>query len=282
VTVPGRLSIAEYERLNHRDVALGDDRIHYVDEGEGFPLVLVHGSPTTSALWRHQIPTLSQRFRVIAPDVLGFGRSIAPDVGVSFAKQANALRALLDHLRIERYSVVGHDWGGPISAACAAQRPEHIHQWGLINTTFRPTYRPPWYWKAFTAPLTGPLLLVRANLWGRNLRDMMKAASDPEIAAHYLAASQHIGNRRTFLRLERLEGYRALMDEVVDALPSLPKAPLVVWGTHDAYFRNEHLELSALLPDSRLVILEGGGHFPQEDAPDAVTHELDAFLTAEQ
>jgi pimeloyl-ACP methyl ester carboxylesterase len=152
----------------------------------------------------------------------------------------------------------------------------------LINTTFRPTYRPPWYWKAFTAPLTGPLLLVRANLWGRNLRDMMQAASDPEIAAHYLAASQHIGNRRTFLRLERLEGYRALMDEVVDALPSLPKAPLVVWGTHDAYFRNEYLELSALLPGSRLVMLEGGGHFPQEDAPDDVTRELDAFLTTVQ
>jgi pimeloyl-ACP methyl ester carboxylesterase len=111
---------------------------------------------------------------------------------------------------------------------------------------------------------------------------MMKAASDDEIAAHYLAASRHIGNRRTFLRLERLEGYRALMQNVVDTLPSLPKAALIVWGTHDAYFRNEHLELSALLPASRVVRLEGGGHFPQEDAPDAVTRELNAFLTAVQ
>jgi haloalkane dehalogenase len=280
VTVPNRLSISEYEQLNHRDVTLGEHRIHYVDEGDGFPVVLVHGSPTTSALWRHQIPTLSKRLRVIAPDVLGFGRSLAPDAGVSFAEQSNALRALLDHLGIERYSVVGHDWGGPISAACAAQRPEQVHQWALINTTFRPAYRPPWYWKPFTARLTGPLLLVRANLWGRNLSDMMKAASDPEIAAHYLEASQPIGNRRTFLRLERLEGYPALMQEVVDALPSLPEDPLILWGTHDAYFRNEHRKLRALLPDSRLVMLEGGGHFPQEDAPDAVTRELDGFLTA--
>jgi len=278
VTVPNRLSIAEYERLNHRDVTVGDNRIHYVDEGEGSPLVLVHGSPTTSALWRHQIPTLSKRFRVIAPDVVGFGKSVAPDAGVSFAQQANALRALLDHLRIERYGLVGHDWGGPIGAACAAQRPEQVHRWALINSTVRPTYRPPWYWKPFTAPLTGPLLLVRANLWGRNLRQMMKAASDPEIAAHYLAASQHIGNRRTFLRLERLEGYSALMQGVVDALPSMPKDPLILWGTPDAYFRNDYRELRALLPDSRLVMLEGGGHFPQEDAPDAVAHELNAFF----
>jgi haloalkane dehalogenase len=276
--VPNRLTIAEYQGLNHRDVTIGDHRIHYVDEGEGSPLVLVHGSPTTSALWRHQIPTLSKRFRVIAPDVLGFGKSVAPDAGVSFAQQANALRALLDHLRIERYSLVAHDWGGPIGAACAAQHPEQVHRWALINTTVRPTYRPPWYWKPFTAPFTGPLLLVRANLWGRNLEQMMKAASDPEIAAHYLAASQHIGNRRTFLRLERLEGYSALMQEVVDALPSMPKDPLILWGTHDAYFREEHGELRALLPGSRLVILEGGGHFPQEDAPDAVTHELNAFF----
>ncbi len=276
--MPNRLTIAEYGRLNHRDVTIGDHRIHYVDEGEGSPLVLVHGSPTTSALWRHQIPTLSKQFRVIAPDVLGFGRSVAPDAGVSFAEQANALRALLDHLHIERYSLVGHDWGGPIGAACAAQRPEQVHRWALINTTVRATYRPPWYWKPFTAPLTGPLLLVRANLWGRNLEQMMKAASDPEIAAHYLAASQHIGNRRTFLRLERLEGYRALMQGVVDALPSMPKDALILWGTHDAYFREEHRELRALLPESRLVMLEGGGHFPQEDAPDAVTHELNAFF----
>jgi len=280
LTVPYRLSIAEYERLNHCEVTLGNNRVHYVDEGQGFPLVLVHGSPTTSALWRHQIPTLSKRFRVIAPDVLGFGKSVTPDDGVSFAEQTSTLRALLERLGIERYSIVGHDWGGPIAAACAAQRPGQVHQWVLINTTIRPTYRPPWYWKPFTAPLTGPLLLIRANLWGRNLSDMMKAASDPEIAAHYLEASQPIGNRRTFLRLERLEGYSALMRGVVDALPSLPSSPLILWGTHDAYFRNEHRALEALLPQSRLVVLESGGHFPQEDAPDAVTKQLDEFLTA--
>lgn len=281
MTVPARLSISEYERLDHRDVSLGDNRIHYIDEGAGFPVVLVHGSPTTCALWRHQIPTLSERFRVIVPDVLGFGRSVAPEAGVSFAEQANALRALLDHLHVERYSLVGHDWGGPVGSACAAQRPEQLHQWVLINTTVRPTYRPPWYWKPFTAPLTGHLLVVRANLWGRNLSEMMKAASDPEVAAHYLAASQPIGNRRTFLRLERLEGYRTLMQQVVDALPSMPKDVLILWGTHDAYFRNEHEELRTLLPGSHLVTLEGGGHFPQEDAPGAVTRELTSFLTAD-
>jgi pimeloyl-ACP methyl ester carboxylesterase len=69
------------------------------------------------------------------------------------------------------------------------------------------------------------------------------------------------------------------MERVIDALPSLP-APLIVWGAHDAYFRSEHRELQSLLPRSRLVVLEGGGHFPQEDAPDDVTRALDAFLAA--
>jgi pimeloyl-ACP methyl ester carboxylesterase len=62
----------------------------------------------------------------------------------------------------------------------------------------------------------------------------------------------------------------------------MPKDALILWGAHDAYFRNEHLELRVLLHDRRLVMLEGGGHFPQEDAPDAVTRELNAFLTAVQ
>ena len=272
------MSIADYERLNHRDLVVGGQRLHYVDEGDGFPLVLVHGSPTTSALWRHQIPTLSERFRVIAPDVLGFGRSVAPDDGVSFAEQAASLRSLLDHLGIERYSVVGHDWGGPVSAACAAREPTQVHQWVLVNTTIRPSYRPPWYWKPFTAPLTGPLLLIHANLWGTNLSSMMKAARDPELRAHYLAASQPLGNRRTFLRLERLEGYERLMESVLEALPTLPSAPLVIWGSDDAYFRHEHRELLALLPEAKLVTVEGGGHFPQEDAPDTVTAALAAHL----
>jgi len=273
-----RVSIAEYDQFTHREIELDGCRMHYVDEGEGFPLVLVHGSPTTSALWRHQIPTLRKRFRVIAPDVLGFGRSPAPDCGASFTEQSLALRGLLDRLGIDHYSLVGHDWGGPIGAACMAQRPAQVHQWVLINTTIRPSFRPPWYWKAFTAPVSGPLLVIHANLWTRDLHRMMKAARNPDVAEHYFAPSERIGTRRTFLRLERLEGYRELMERVADALPSMPKDALVLWGSQDPYFRNEHDQLSALLPNSRLVELPGGGHFPQEDMPDSVTSELDAFL----
>jgi pimeloyl-ACP methyl ester carboxylesterase len=276
--MPSRVSIAQYDQFTHHELELDGCRMHYVDEGEGFPLVLVHGSPTTSALWRHQIPTLCKRFRVIAPDVLGFGRSPAPDCGVSFTEQSLALRELLDRLGIDRYSLVGHDWGGPIGAACMAQRPAQVHQWVLINTTIRPSFRPPWYWKAFTAPVSGPLLVIWANLWTRDLHRMMKAARNPDFAEHYCAPSERIGTRRTFLRLERLEGYRELMERVVDALPSMPEDALILWGSHDTYFRNEHDQLSALLPKSRLVELPGGGHFPQEDMPDAVTSELDAFL----
>jgi haloalkane dehalogenase len=276
--MPSRVSIAQYDQFTHHELKLDGCRMHYVDEGEGFPLVLVHGSPTTSALWRHQIPTLCKRFRVIAPDVLGFGRSPAPDCGVSFTEQSLALRELLDRLGIDRYSLVGHDWGGPIGAACMAQRPAQVHQWVLINTTIRPSFRPPWYWRAFTAPVSGPLLVIWANLWTRDLHRMMKAARNPDVAEHYCAPSERIGTRHTFLRLERLEGYRELMERVVDALPSMPEDALILWGSHDPYFRNEHNQLSALLPNSRLVELPGGGHFPQEDMPDAVTSELDAFL----
>lgn len=271
--------VGDYDRLPHHTVEVEGHAVHRVDAGAGFPVVLVHGSPTSSLLFRHQIAALSARFRVIAPDLLGFGRSGAPPGGTAFREQARVLRALLDRLGLDRFALVGHDWGGPIGMAAAIRRPEQVSQLVLVNTTLRPDFEPPWYWRPFVAPRLGELLLVRLDLFGRGLPLMMRAARERSLHRRYRAPLARADTRRTVLALERLTGYPELMREVRDALSRMQVPTLILWGEPDGYFRSPERErLHALLPHARVHPIPKGGHFPQEDAPEEVTAALLAFL----
>ena len=268
-----------YDGLPQRDVEIQGFNVHLVEAGAGFPVVLVHGSPTSSILFRHQIAALSNHFRVIAPDLLGFGQSAAPAGGTAFREQAGVLRALLDHLGLERYALLGHDWGGPIAMASAIQRPEQVSRLVLVNTSLRPDFRPPWYWKPFVAPLLGELLLVHLNLFGLGLPLMMRAARDKSLHRRHVAPLRRADTRRTVLSLERLTGYAELMREVVDALPRMQVPTLILWGEPDGYFRSPEMQrLHALIPHAELRAIPEGGHFPQEDATEVVSDALLDFL----
>ena len=254
-------------------------RIHYVDAGQGPAVVLIHGSPVSSYSFRRQIEALMGSFRVVAPDLPGFGQSSSPAEGIAFKGQAEILRRFLDGLDLGQIRLVVHDWGGPIGLGCVAARPEQVSRLVLINTTFLPDFRPPTYWRAFIAPRLGDLLLVRLNLFGIGLPLLLRAARTPEIRRVYARPFRKIGTRRTVLALERLEGYRPLMEGVMERLPEIQVPTLILWGHPDPYFQPTELErLKALFRDGAVREIPGAGHFPQEDAPETVTEELMRFL----
>jgi haloalkane dehalogenase len=266
-----------YSDFAHRQVDTGPYRMHYVDEGDGPPVILVHGSPLSSYSFRHQIAALASRFRVIAPDQPGFGHSSKPAEGVAFKEQADALRRLLDHLALDSFRLVGHDWGGPYGLAAVSDRLSQVRQLALVNTTLRPDFAPPFYWRQFTS-ITGELLLVKLNVFSRGLPSLMQAARQPDLRQHYREALEPIGTRRTMLRLERLEGYASLMAEVKQALGTAHFPVLIVWGTPDPYFSHRELAyLRSTFPDAAVVKIPGG-HFSMEDAPQALTDALLGFL----
>ncbi len=108
---------------------------------------------------------------------------------------------------------------------------------------------------------------------------MMRAARDQSLHRRYLAPLNREGTRRTILALERLTNYKELMQEVQEAIPRMQVPTLVLWGQPDAYFRapeREHLQ--ERFPHAKVHLIPGGGHFPQEDAPEAVTGALLDFL----
>jgi len=178
------------------------------------------------------------------------------------------------------FRLIGHDWGGPIGLGCAARRLQEVRQLVLINTTVLADFKPPPYWKPFTARGIGELLLVRMNLFGRGLPLLMRSARSWEVRQVYARSLSAHAPRRTILALERLESYRELMTKVEAALPRLAQIPtLIIWGQPDAYFRAHELQrLKALFPRAVVREIPGGGHFPQEDAPEAVTAALLDFL----
>jgi len=270
---------ALHEGFSSAEVDVPSGRLFYIDEGDGPPVVLVHGSPLSSFAFRHQVAALRDRFRVLVPDLPGFGRSTCPEEGLGFPGQAAALRAWLDTVDPGEIRLLGHDWGGPVAMGCAARRPEQVRQLVLMNTTVRPGFQPPAYWRAFTARWLGDRLIVDADLFGRGLPLLLRAARSAPIRRQYRKPFRNRAMRRTVLALERQDGYRELMDEVVAALPRMKVPTMILWGHPDPYFRKGEVALlQALFEHAELRRIPGGGHFPQEDATDAVTDALVDFF----
>src|SRR3954452_2796843 len=129
---------------NHpgRDFLRDGLRLHYLDEGEGEPVVMVHGNPTWSFYFRDLVEAMNGSYRTIVPDHIGCGRSDKPDDSryeYTLKSRVDDLEALLDHLEVDRgITLVLHDWGGMIGMAYAARHPERISRLVILNTGASP------------------------------------------------------------------------------------------------------------------------------------------------
>jgi haloalkane dehalogenase len=111
-------------------------RMHYLDEGEGDPVLCLHGEPTWSFLYRRMIPVLAAVARVVAPDYFGFGRSDKPTAAewYTFDRHSASIRRLVEELDLRRMTVVVQDWGGPIGLRLAVEQPERVERLVILNT----------------------------------------------------------------------------------------------------------------------------------------------------
>jgi pimeloyl-ACP methyl ester carboxylesterase len=119
--------------MQHKFADLSDVRIHYVTQGSGPPVFLLHGWPHTWLSWRHVIPLLSKHHQVIAPDLRGLGDSSKPESGYDVGTLAGDILGLADSLEIEHFSVIGHDWGGPVAFATAVTDRSRVDRVGIVD-----------------------------------------------------------------------------------------------------------------------------------------------------
>ncbi|HZR96355.1 MAG TPA: haloalkane dehalogenase [Gaiellaceae bacterium] len=260
-------------------------RMHYVDEGTGAPVLLLHGEPTWSFLWRKIIPRLPGR--VVAPDLIGFGRSDKPtDVGwYSYDRHVASIAQLVETLDLRGLTLVVHDWGGPIGLRVAVEHEDRVERLGILNTGVGGGSAPSETWLRFRAVVreVGGALdigrLVEAGT-AQGLPDDVRAAYDapfptPESKAGALAFPELVPT-------DPDHPNTAPMNRVRDALRSWQKPARVIWGAEDRVLPPAIAEaIARLIPGAGdPVLIEGASHFLQEDRPDEVAAAILELLAA--
>jgi len=272
-------------------VALRDGEMHYVDEGSGPPILFVHGTPTNSYEYRHLIAALSKRFRCIAPDHLGFGESARPR-SFAYTPEAHAavLREFVERLGLDDFTLVVHDFGGPIGLPLITDHPSHsphVSRLILMNTWAWPLDDDPKMARGarFIGGAIGRFLYRYANA---SLRLIMPSAYGdrkkltPEIHRRYLDVFGDRDARVLVLHAlaKSLLGSRSHYQSLLDRLDRLRAMPvLIVWGMKDSAFQPYQLDRwRQLLPGAQVETIEGAGHWPHEEEPGRVVAAIERFL----
>ncbi len=270
-------------------------KIHFVQEGEGNGIVFIHGNPTSSYLWRNILPFAARQGRAIAFDLIGMGRSDKPDLGYSLADHYCYVKAFLDSLDLEGFSLVLHDWGGPLGLTYALDHPERIRSIVLLETLLEPfrwSEMPGKYWLAFRLfrfPPTGFLLNQVFNLF---VRSILPGAIAPgvklsdEAQHHYEAPYQTIDSRKPTAQWPREIPFSTRhwnYDKLVrirDGLKSIGKPVLLLYAKPGGIIsgRNRKRILGYLPDDAEAVHVGTGIHFLQEAVPEAIGEALEKFL----
>ncbi len=273
----------------YEEVELHGHTVGYLRAGEGPLVVLIHGITSSSEVWREVMLQLAETHTVVAPDLLGHGRSAKPRGDYSLGAYASGIRDLLGVLGFERGTTVGHSLGGGIAMQFAYQFPEYCERLVLMSSgglgrEVNPLLR------AATLPGSELVLPVLTHSYALGAGEAIASAAGrlglqfghdvAEFARGY--ASLADGEAQAAF----LQTLRAVIDiggQRVSALDRIYLAEqmplLVIWGTDDPVIPSAHGRgVLDLVPTARLVELEGAGHFPQLDEPYRVARELADFI----
>jgi pimeloyl-ACP methyl ester carboxylesterase len=260
--------------------------------GSGPVILLIHGIGDNSTTWSTVQTKLAQRFTVIAPDLLGHGRSDKPRADYSVAAYANGMRDLLSVLDIDRVTVVGHSLGGGVAMQFAYQFPQLVDRLILVgaggvtkdvNIALRWASLPVLGSEALALlrlPMVLPALQVLGRVagtlfgstgLGRDLPDVLRILADlPEPTASSAFA-------RT---LRAVVDWRGQVVTMLDRCYLTQSVPVqLIWGTRDSVIPVSHAQMAhAAMPGSRLEVFEGSGHFPFHDDPDHFVEVMERFI----
>jgi pimeloyl-ACP methyl ester carboxylesterase len=250
----------------------------YVDEGDGPLVVLLHGFPTSSHLWRDLVPILAPRFRAIAPDLLGYGDSSRPEdtEALTIRAQARYVRELLQRLGVEEFAVVGHDIGGGVAQLLALE--DRVGALVLLDS-------------------------ITFDSWPIEAVRMIQAARSEEVDQDFidklldLTFDLGMGDRGRLVAEDLEEYVRPWREDPMalvraargidgvglvgtqDQLAALDTRTLIVWGEEDPFLPAEQGErLGDLMPGATVAVLPGCSHFVLDDAPEEVTSLVSRYL----
>ncbi len=278
-----------------RFLSLRGMRLHYLDQGAGEPVVMVHGNPTWSFYFRSLMGTLSQKYRAIAPDHFGCGLSDSPSedsYDYRLHSRVEDLEALIDALKLQqKLTLILHDWGGMIGMAFALRHSEKIGRIVLTNTAAFPPpdgKSIPWQLKLIrNFPFWAAPAVLRFNLFARAALFMAPAKRlSSEVRAGLIAPYNSPRNRLATLRfvqdipLTPSDPSHALLRAVDAGLHQFASIPIMIcWGMKDFVFDADYLAQWRLrFPKAQVHVFPRAGHYLLEDEPEAVESHVMHFL----
>ena len=270
-------------------------RYHYLDEGQGEPLLMVHGNPTWSFFYRSLVNAFSDRYRVIVPDHIGCGLSDKPSeiqYGYKLKNRIDDLSNLVHHLKLDRpVTLVLHDWGGMIGLAWALEHLEQVGRVIVMNTAgFFPPQGKPIPWRLKLIRSGGALMrhaVLRFNLFARAALYMAPRRPLPDsVKAGLIAPYGSPRNRLATLKfvldipLGPEDPSGSIVQNVQHGLIRIFQRPgLILWGAHDFVFdRDFYLEWRRRLPHVQAHWFEDAGHYLLEDIPVKIASHINDFL----
>ncbi|MFA5257755.1 MAG: alpha/beta fold hydrolase [Opitutales bacterium] len=281
--------IAKQYPFAPRFVTLPDgQRMHYIDEGQGPVVLLLHGNPTWSFMYRNLVRALSPHFRCIAPDHIGCGLSDKPQhYDYTLARHILNAEYLLDSLGIGDFNLVAHDWGGAIGSGVAGRRPERVGRIMLMNTAAFRSLRIPLRIAVCKVPLLGALLIRGLNAFAGGAVHMASTRPLPEdVRRGYLYPYRNWRDRVANLRfvqdipLSKTHPSYAELARVEDALVALAGKPMLLcWGMRDWCFSPKFLdEWIRRFPAAKVERFAAAGHYLTEDASEEVCESALEFM----
>ncbi|MGH7134363.1 MAG: alpha/beta fold hydrolase [Pirellulales bacterium] len=273
-------------------LSVGGLRYHYLDEGQGEPLLLVHGNPTWSFYWRELAAALRGKYRLIVPDHIGCGLSDKPQrYEYRLARHIDNLRRLVDHLGLEKLTLLAHDWGGAIGLGAAVAEPNRFQRFVLFNTAAYRSRCVPWRIRLCRTPFFGELAVRGLNAFARAALTMAVARHErmtPAVRAGFLAPYDSWANRIAIHRFvqdiplsPRHPSY-ATLEAIERGLPTLRGRPMMfIWGMRDWCFTPHFLQrFLELFPEAEVHPLLDASHYVIEDAHERIVPLVERFLAA--
>ncbi len=266
--------------------------MHYVDEGDGPPILLFHGEPTWSYLYRKMIPPLVEAgFRCVAPDLMGFGMSDKPNSESEYTlrRHVELMASLVESLKLEGVTVVDQDWGGPIGLRYAIDHQSNVRALVILNTLIDIMKLPMFFRVMFAGGGFSSFLSRRLDLlrkmvfmtgFGRPVAKDVKAMYK---MPHPNASAR--GGLAVFPKMvpinERHEN-ASYVSEISQTLKTWGIPVLVCFSDKDIAFNaDEGRAIAELVPNGRFHLTEGAGHFLQEDAGEEIVEHMVPFLRDE-
>ena len=274
----------EYANEQSEFVEINGMQVHYRDEGNGFPIVLMHGTAASLHTYDAWTKQLSKEYRVIRLDLPAFGLT-GPNKNADYSigSYTKFLSQFLEKIKVDKFYLVGNSLGGNIAWNYAAEYPEKVLKLILIDASGLPTFTPqPPIFKMAKTPILNSLFLyitpkfiIRKNI-EQVYADKLKVTD--AVVTRYHKMSLRTGNRKAFIERAKTDFNLAEKVNLVK-LKSVKTTTLLIWGAKDTWIPlGNGKRMDSMLPNSKLVILKNSGHVPMEENPKESLEFLKSFL----